>query len=1352
LTPHRPGPIFQDHSQTIPRLNRTAMLITRSAYRLRSRQSAVLQGALALCILLALPGPTRAGQPAGIDSSGSTGAGQPAEDGSGEPVSALAALAGVAGRTGTTLAEGIAHGDYRGYGLRDIFPLEQVYLPEVSLPIERHPSLLFTNAGADRIRQRIRRDPYAGWAETILQQARASLMMNLADPGLPEMDRARAVKSCAFAWWITGQGAYLQKARQGLLHISDPPAVTTPEGGLFGRGWSDWIRASFIMPMYCVAYDLTAADLSSRDHRIIAGRLAAEADQLYRHLIFAPPNNHKTIMATAVGAAALTIADHDRERSQAWLDAAMAHLRSGLSQIDRDGSYREGVYYAGYISQLLFPFLFYLKQTTGIDLFTHRRVEDLTAWFLRIGQPDGSIPLFDDAWRERHQFLPLLVGHSSLGGVARWRFEGLPRRSSGRLYEAEFICAFDDRVPARPPSWERTAFFPQGGMAVLGDGWSADGLYLLLLGEDRQALASGHEQVDPGHLVLHAFGRELLADPAAGPQGRESEDRNWYLSAEAHNMLLVDGRGPVNHPFSDDCLGGRLTHCFSSSSLSGAAVQTHYSGTRIQRSVFFLGRRYYLLFDQLRSPQPHRYELVLHGLGRVRQEAPDRISWSSAETSLQVHLLGPQTEPPELSLRTGQQAPLFGTIEDHTYLRAGRSPGRQGRFTTLLLPRRSGSSELTLVEVPVTARGRSRAWEVRGQELGGARHTILTTEGDTAMVAGIACDARISVTSIDALGRREFFLAAEATFYEHLGDTCLLSDRPVTVGFITPDHRWSGYVDAGEDTVALLLETGFDPGEVRFRRFPHPYRYHAGQVTLRLEGSGLLELGAGPPLMDIPEEHRDRYPFLEQVAAQEDPAARWEELTPEQRLLARQQGLDMTADQLQPALRDLSGRMGLGSRGLEQAFVMVTGLADKAYDPDHWARLNLPERLQGHTRSGWGELFYCQKGAITDQGLRLEHLQGGMITPGGASLTAGYEAPYTGVTHGQVEYQRRGLTVTAAGERNPDRRSGRLFISRRVREAIWVVQGRADEGWDGYGLDLLHRGPALTVELSEHVPPQGGRTRRLFWTRQGQRFSPRLEWVREYEPSSGRVTAGWNCLPAAGWSWETDARFDEQDRRWRAGELTSLITAAGPVWSGEWNCEYRRDEDWTGRIAIHGRRADTRWTMRGHYRQRHRPFVTQEGLSLWRDWERALSAGAELVHRPVSPGEDIFRGQVTAVVGPPGGLRWSIRLAGDPRRQERIDWGAGIRYQGEPGWGGEWSRRWSGEGKKYTAIGLHAAVLNSRGNGLRGRMDVELGPGSEVEAYRIEIQQIGSPMSPGLLLSKEPLTGVRNDGFIRFRF
>jgi hypothetical protein len=1266
--------------------------------------------------------------------------------------SSWTALASTAGQAALSIAEGIATGDYRGYNLEDILPLEQVYVPEIALPLERHPSLLFSAADADLVRARIQREPYGRWWDEVLRRARSSLAVNLSDPQLTEARRAQAVKSCAFAWLITGQKQYLHKARQGLINISPPPAVTTPEGGQPGLGCGDWIRASFIMPMYCLAYDLTAEDLSASDRGAISARIAAEADQLYQHLIFAPPNNHKSIMATAVGTAALTIPEYDREQTQAWLDAAILHLRSGLSQIDRDGSYREGVFYAGYVSQLLFPFLFYLKQATGTDLFSHHRVSDLTAWFLRIGLPNGDIPLFDDAWQESHQFLPLLVGQSPLGGVARWRREQFPPVSSGLLHEVEFICAFDDRVPAQSPPWERTAFFPEGGLAVFGNEWSSDGIYLLLLGESGRVQSSGHEHVDPGHLILHAFGQELLTDPAAGPRGRQSVDRSWYLSGEAHNMLLVDGRGPINHPFSDDQLGGDLMHCFSSPALSGAAVRTRYAGTQIQRNVFFLGQRYFLLFDQLRSSQAHQYDLVLHGLGQARLENPQRVSWTSQDVSLWVQILDPEKDPPELSLRNGQRSPVYLHPQSYTYLRAGRSPRKRTQFRTLLLPQRNGSPGLTVTEVPISSQEQARAWEIRGPDLQGAGHTILTTDGNRAVAGGISTDARISVTAVDKLGQREFFLAAEASFYEHLGDTCFLSNRPVTFSLITRSDRWSGYLDAGQDTVTLFLETGFDPGQVRFERVPHTYRYHSGQVELRLTGSGLLELGGGMPLIHIPEKFRDRYPFLEQVARQENPRARWEELTPEQQLLAQQQAVDLTKGRLAPPLRNLSRKMGLGPNGLEQAFGVITGLADKAYDPEHWARLNLPEHLHGRADGPWGEMSYQQRGIITATGVRMEQLEGRLGAHNGALWKVGYYAPHSDETYGLLEYRGLKYSVLAAREEAQNRGQQSLSVYRHPGDRLWGLQGRVGDGWDEYGLDLLFRGSSLTAELSQQVGPQRRRSRRLFLTGHDHHFSPRLEWQDENQPASGRLSAGWTSRPVDGCSWDLDARLQERDRRWEVGQLISLITAVRPVLTGAWNSIFQEDIGWLGWAQLHGEHRDTRWTLRCRYGQHHRPFLAQQVLSVWRDWDGWVSSTSSLSYRPGRRPKDDLLADLSMHLQPPGTMRWHFKLASHFRRREKIDWGVGLDHRGRPSWGGEWMRKWSHLESYSSYLTLHGGATNSRGRGLRGIVEIRFCPSYDVAGYRIEIRQIGSTYSPGLLFSKQPLVGVRNDGFIRFRF
>jgi hypothetical protein len=1273
----------------------------------------------------------------------------------GEPASTgvLRKLFSAAGRAGQTALGSIATGDYRAYGLADFLPLEEVFLPGIALPAEQHPCLLFSENQKDLIRQRTLREPYARWWRTILQRAESSLTKDLSDRRLDESLRATAAKSCAFAYLITGELSFLDKARQGLLHISPPPAVTTPEGGKTGQGWGDWIRASALMLIYCVAYDLVAEDLSAQDRRLVTEKLAAEADQLYKNLKFAPPNNHKTIMAVAVGTAALTIPAYGSGEPQVWLDAAMGNLRSGLAQIDRDGSYREGVFYAGYISRLIFPFALYLKKTTACDLFEHRRFQDLTQWLIRIGKPDGSIPLFDDTWQKQYHFLPILVGHSRLGGIARWIYERQPAAAGEQLNEVEYICAFDDRVPPQPPPWERTTFFPDGGMAVFGDGWSASGIYLLFLGEGKKALASGHEHIDPGNFVLQAHGQDLIIDTGYGPKGRISAGRSWYLGAEGHNMLLVDGKGPNMNPFSPDQRGGQLVNCFRSTKISGAAVRTRYRGTEIQRTVHFLGQRYFLIFDRLESAEPHNYQLVLHGMGKAQLEEPERVSWSPGTGKLQVEFLSPEKSPTQISLRTGQNTPHYGSWETHTYIRTGKTRRKKAHFSTLLLPQRDELCKLECVDLPVISSGLAQAREISGEGLGGARHLLVATDGQRASAAGITTDGLVCVTGLGISGQREFFTCVQGTFYAHLTDTCYISDRPITVSMITETDRWSGHVDAGQEVVVIQMETGFDPGQVRFGQFPMDYEYRAGKVKLRLKGSGPLELGHGPPVIFTPQSSRDRYPFLEQLARQQEPMARYEELSPEQRFLTNRQALDITLEQMNKPVQKLSQKMGLGPDGLSKTLGLVTGLADQTYDPHNWARLNLPQHLEGQKSLPLVELSYTQQGRLTQNGWRMERLEGQLSRGSWGSVKVGQYSPFPEVVHRTLHLGLGSFSLATELERmeGAERKQFSAFHYRGP--TTWGVEGYTQDGSDDYGIIFLARGPTLTAEVSQYRGPQGALGRRLFLSRSGPAFSPQAELLDQGAAGGKDLRVSWASVPMKGVVWEFSSLLGQISKDPYVREVNNRVLGRGKTLSGQLYSSYQNGLGSYGWATLLGQRGSSRWTLRASFHQQARPFIIEEFLSCQQDLGGWISSAASITHQHHSPvGNDAVHLALSAQLRAEKTTRFHLNLEGNSIQRRLVKWGLGVDFWGKIVWGCGWSRLWPPAGERRSQLSLHGAFTGWAGAGIKGRAELELTDEHRLEAYQIEIQQTGSPCSPGLLFSKSPLTGVRNDGFIRFRF
>jgi hypothetical protein len=743
---------------------------------------------------------------------------------------------------------------------------------------------------------------------------------------------------------------------------------------------------------------------------------------------------------------------------------------------------------------------------------------------------------------------------------------------------------------------------------------------------------------------------------------------------------------------------------------------------------------------------------MIHGLGQTLLEGPEHISWSTKEVQLGVQLISTKKTPPRLSLQTGQWSPLHQSPQTHTYLKVTRDRQREAHFATLLLPQRKDASGLEFAESSALSGGRARAWEISGEDLGGAKHMLLATDGQQATAGAFSTDALVSIIGLMDDGSRQFFLAGQGTFCAHLGDTCFISDGPVTVSMMTLDDRWSGYVDAGEDTVTLTLETGFDPGQVRFREFPLPYRYWSGRVQLSLRGSGPLELGSGPPLISTPQKARQPYPFLEQMARREEPMARLEELSPEQRFQAQIQALDLIRQKINGPLREMSHQMGFGPDGLSRALGVTTGLLDKAYDPQEWARLNLPQHLEGRRPFSWGELSYRQEGYITEDGLRLERLEGRLQTVGGGRISAGHHSPYPGVVHRTLGFEGERTSLSARREEMEDLRRHQISVFHRPGQFVWGLQGQIANRSDEYSIDLLCRGPHLRAEVSRFRGPQGLLGKRFFVSRLGGRFSPHVELKDENGGLGQELRAGWTSLPVTGWSWDVGSWMTGTIEDLRIQELASTITGQGDRLSGGWNCSYKNEAGILGWTLLRAQKAPTRWTLKWRYRQRHRPFVVEMRSQVSHSWDRWVSTSFGIAHRPASGDRDDLRLNLSTHLFPKEPTRLHFKLQGTARQRDRMIWGVGVDHWGRISWGGEWTRRWRQDGCKGSHLSIHGSLTDARGRGLRGRVELERYADGGVDAYQIEIQQLGPTCSPGLLFSRDPLTGVRNDGYIGFRF
>jgi hypothetical protein len=163
--------------------------------------------------------------------------------------------------------------------------------------------------------------------------------------------------------------------------------------------------------------------------------------------------------------------------------------------------------------------------------------------------------------------------------------------------------------------------------------------------------------------------------------------------------------------------------------------------------------------------------------------------------------------------------------------------------------------------------------------------------------------------------------------------------------------------------------------------------------------------------------------------------------------------------------------------------------------------------------------------------------------------------------------------------------------------------------------------------------------------------------------------------------------------------------------------------------------------------------VTQEKLSLLWNGIGWASLSTSLSHRHHSPlGDDALDLALSGHLRPEKATRIHIRLEGSTPQSRLTVWGLVIDRCGQVSWGGSWTHLQPRGIECRSKLSIHGGWTGDERRGVRGRAELELSSENRIEAYQIEFRQEGLTYSPGLLLSKDPLTGVRNDGFLRFRF
>ena len=161
-----------------------------------------------------------------------------------------------------------------------------------------------------------------------------------------------------------------------------------------------------------------------------------------------------------------------------------------------------------------------------------------------------------------------------------------------------------------------------------------------------------HEHHDEGSFQVSAFGQTLVDEAGYASYYTDPHYADYFSQAAGHNTLLIDG-----DPFSQAAVSGRYWAAFKRPHFNdwllaspfdylAADLTSAYDGRleSYQREFIFLKPDILVIFDRVRSAQPHRFSWLLHtpsGSKLTMNGADASIESAGGEANVSLTAAGP---------------------------------------------------------------------------------------------------------------------------------------------------------------------------------------------------------------------------------------------------------------------------------------------------------------------------------------------------------------------------------------------------------------------------------------------------------------------------------------------------------------------------------------------------------------------------------------------------------------------------------------------------------------------------------------------------------------------------------------
>jgi len=306
-------------------------------------------------------------------------------------------------------------------------------------------------------------------------------------------------------------------------------------------------------------------------------------------------NNIHSGMAN--GLAVLAMMLPEAKESGDWWKLARAkvgqHMQRGVYP---DGAYKEvtPLYHYWVTEQFLTVLL--LARKNGVEapeLFA--RHEKMYEFMMHISKPDRGWMPIGDADDGTLKIPVAMTTAALLYGRQEMRYLGPDDVPVSHNRYTELVWQFPPEklesyptMPAVPPSF-LSHLLPYAQYGVMRTGWEKKDRWLLF---DCAPDGGPHTHCDQLQVLLYSNGNDLLLDLGPGP-GYKSPDRPYYISREAHNVLLINGQG-INRRANPEVVTWSVKD-----DAEFTAGKAKNGGFMQQRSVLFVKPDYWVVVDHV---------------------------------------------------------------------------------------------------------------------------------------------------------------------------------------------------------------------------------------------------------------------------------------------------------------------------------------------------------------------------------------------------------------------------------------------------------------------------------------------------------------------------------------------------------------------------------------------------------------------------------------------------------------------------------------------------------------------------------------------------------------------------------